>query len=126
MFHCTIVLLTPVFSSKILIPPKETVKKIFCLCSPFERAAATIPYRNKEQVGWFHYSPRFVFREVPTPKHKDLLVGDSSPLGEYLRAFQEQYPACFCLPPFFFFKVAHPFYATHRPLQMCSHFQSLY
>lgn len=58
LFHHMIILLTPVFSSKILIPPKETVKKIFCLCSPFERAAATIPYWNKEQFGWFHYSSR--------------------------------------------------------------------
>lgn len=56
--HPTITLLTPVFSSKILIPPKETVKKTFCLCSPFDRAAATIPCGNKEQLGWFHGSPR--------------------------------------------------------------------
>lgn len=56
LFHHRVLVLTPVFSSKILIPPKETVKKIFCLCSPFERAAATIPYWNKEQFGWFHYS----------------------------------------------------------------------
>lgn len=105
------ILLTPVFSSKILIPPKETVKKIFCLCSPFERAAATIPYGNKGHLGWFHYSPSFVFWQVPLSQ-------------EYLKALQEQNPFTFGLFPFL--RVPHPFYAAQRSLQMCSHFQSLY
>lgn len=35
---------TPDFSSKILIPPKETVRNTFCLCSPLDRAAAAIPW----------------------------------------------------------------------------------
>lgn len=47
-----ILLLTPVFSSKILIPPKEMVKKIFCLCSPLERAPATTPCW-KEGCGFY-------------------------------------------------------------------------
>lgn len=42
-----VILLTPDFSSKILIPPNETVRNIFCLWSPFERAAATIPCCEK-------------------------------------------------------------------------------
>jgi len=36
--------LTPVFSSKILIPPKETVRNTFFLCSPLDRADAAIPW----------------------------------------------------------------------------------
>lgn len=47
-----ILLLTPVFSSKILMPPKEMVKKIFCLCSPLERAPATTPCW-KEGCGFY-------------------------------------------------------------------------
>lgn len=45
--------LTPVFSSKILMPPKEMVKKIFCLCSPLERAPATTPCGKGEHGFYF-------------------------------------------------------------------------
>lgn len=52
--HCHVTLsLTPVFSSKILIPPKEMVKKIFCLCSPLERAPATTPCWKEEHGFYF-------------------------------------------------------------------------
>lgn len=46
--------LTPDFSSKILIPPKDTVRKTFCLCSPFERAEAAIPYRKQKTKTQIH------------------------------------------------------------------------
>lgn len=39
-------LLTPDLSQYILIPPKETVKKTLCLCSPLERAEEAIPCRR--------------------------------------------------------------------------------
>lgn len=52
--NCHVTLsLTPVFSSKILIPPKEMVKKIFCLCSPLERAPATTPCWKEEHGFYF-------------------------------------------------------------------------
>lgn len=60
-----LLLLTPVFSSKILIPPKEMVKKIFCLCSPLERAPATTPCW-KERHG-FYFSV-FIWKYPPVPK----------------------------------------------------------
>lgn len=41
--------LTPDFSSKILIPPKDTVRKTFCLCSPLDRAEAAIPCRQEDE-----------------------------------------------------------------------------
>lgn len=41
--------LTPDFSSKILIPPKDTVRKTFCLCSPLDRAEAAIPCRRENE-----------------------------------------------------------------------------
>ena len=60
-----ILLLTPVFSSKILIPPKEMVKKIFCLCSPLERAPATTPCW-KEGCGF--YFRVFIWKFPLVPK----------------------------------------------------------
>lgn len=98
LFHHTIILLTPVFSSKILIPPKETVKKTFCLCSPFERAAATIPYWNKEQFGSFHHTSKchsraqrftcgwfttFIGKLKGFPGRIPLLLLPSSPFSRY-------------------------------------------
>lgn len=103
--------LTPVFSSKILIPPKETVKKTFCLCSPFDRAAATIPCGNKKAV-------LLGFMTLSRATH---LLEDNSPLfQENLKVFQEQPPPYFWLPPFL---QGTSLYATQRAFQMCSHFQ---
>lgn len=60
-----ILLLTPVFSSKILIPPKEMVKKIFCLCSPLERAPATTPcWRKGQDFTWVFFIWIFLVPEA--------------------------------------------------------------
>lgn len=43
----SIVLLTPVFSSVILIPSREMFTQILCLCLPWERAATAMPYTHR-------------------------------------------------------------------------------
>jgi hypothetical protein len=64
--HCHVTRsLTPVFSSKILIPPKEMVKKIFCLCSPLERAPATTPCWEEEHGFYFSV---FIWKFPPGQK----------------------------------------------------------
>lgn len=116
LLHHMIILLTPVFSSKILIPPKETVKKIFCLCSPFERAAATIPCRNKEQFGWFHYSSMC---------HSRAQTFACGQFTTFLRKLKDFLGTVASLTSGFlpFFKVPH---IIQKAFQTCSHFQPLH
>lgn len=70
-----LLLLTPVFSSKILIPPKEMVKKIFCLCSPLERAPATTPCW--EERHGFHFSV-FIWKCPLVPKACQIPSGSAT------------------------------------------------
>lgn len=71
-----ILLLTPVFSSKILIPPKEMVKKIFCLCSPLERAPATTPCWKE---GCAFYFSVFIWKFPPVPKQRHVRYHEPKP-----------------------------------------------